>query len=494
MVGTDTARESLPRFGKSNAERQRKYRQSLTAEEKRERQRQKRMDANAEREFIWWDGEGIDVDGRGKPQAYVLFGSSSMDRIVARDGTSLHFTDCFELILRVARANPGAWHVGFAFDYDVNQILRHMPYRYLQILNDTGSVKYGPYRIEWRRGKSFRVSKTHNGTVESVVIYDIFSFFATSFVKALETVFKDDDRYSEQVAIVVAGKQNRKVFELSELESHVIPYWEAEAILGAALATRFRDLLYSADFPITQWYGPGAVASLVLNRERIRDHMSVPPPEVIEAAQYAYAGGRFEMFRVGRVNQPVWALDINSAYPDALRRLPSLAGGHWRFESIGQCMAEIPRENIESFALYHVTLSHPQYRQPFYPNTPPGPLFCRLPDGEIRYPWNVEGWYWGPEVENLCHPRIREHVYVFGAYIFEASSEVHPFGFLEDMYAQRAEWKRSGKPEQLALKLGMNSIYGKLAQRIGWEQKGAAPTFHQLEWAGWVTSYVRATL
>jgi len=38
-------------------------------------------------------------------------------------------------------------------------------------------------------------------------------------------------------------------------------------------------------------------------------------------------------------------------------------------------------------------------------------------------------------------------------------------------------------------------MYGKMAQRVGWNEKTQRmPPFHQLEWAGWVTSYVRAKL
>lgn len=452
------------------------------------------MDTNSTREFIAWDGEGVNHDGPGKPQSYVLFGASTGDYVTRRDGGTLTFGDCAELILRVGRAKPTAWHVGFAFDYDVNQIVRTLPYRYLEWLNERGTVKYGPYRLHWRRGKSFTLSCSRDGTTQSVTIYDVFSFFATSFVKALRAILGNDERYRERVTFVEKGKARRKQFTLGELDNEIFPYWQEEIGLLAVLVSQFRDLLYAADFPITQWYGPGAIASLVLNRMAVRNHMAVPPTEVIEAAQFAYAGGRFEHFRVGRSPGPIWSIDINSAYPHALSQLPSLANGTWIYRPLGKSFSEIPRKEIHSFAIYHVELSHPQWRQPWYPNTPPGPLFFRTPKGEMRYPWHVKGWYWGPEIENLCHPRIAPYAYAIGVWEFIEASENLPFQFITGMYSQRQEWKRTGKAEQLALKLAMNSIYGKLAQRIGWEQKGDAPTFHQLEWAGWVTSYVRAEL
>jgi len=70
-----------------------------------------------------------------------------------------------------------------------------------------------------------------------------------------------------------------------------------------------------------------------------------------------------------------------------------------------------------------------------------------------------------------------------------------PFEWLKEVYQKRREWKDAGIASQLALKLLMNSIYGKLAQRVGWnEEKRIGPAWHQLEWAGWVTSHCRAML
>lgn len=479
------------------AERQARRYLKTDKESHRDRIAVGRIERNSLREFIAWDGEGVNTRGPGKPQAYVLFGSSTGDYITRRDSESLNSIDCFELILNVGRQNPTAWHVAFAFDYDINEIVRCLPYLRLEQLKDTGVTRYGPYRISWRRGKTFTVSKAVDGVSESVTIFDVFSFFASSFVKALSAILGDDPRYRDAVRKVREGKAERKFFTLEELDSVILPYWQEEIVLLATLVSRFRDLLYGAGFHITKWYGPGAIASFVLKRESLNAHMASTPDEVNKAAQYAYAGGRFEHFRVGRIVGPIWAIDINSAYPDAIARLPSLTGGHWHYQPIGKPASEIPRDDIESFAIYNVKLDHPRYRLPWYPNTPPSPLFFRSPDGEMRYPWNVKGWYWGPEVENLCHPAIAPYAYVYGAWVFhpgDGKDQPLPFTFIPGMYSLRKEWKRAGKPEQLALKLAMNSIYGKLAQRVGWEKSHGAPRFHQLEWAGWITSYVRARL
>jgi hypothetical protein len=55
--------------------------------------------------------------------------------------------------------------------------------------------------------------------------------------------------------------------------------------------------------------------------------------------------------------------------------------------------------------------------------------------------------------------------------------------------------KARGDGAERAIKLELNSIYGKFAQRAGWFQEGdRIPAYHQLEWAGYITSSTRAKL
>lgn len=475
------------------AERKQRHYARVPDEERRAYKRELKVQKDSTRPFIAWDGEGVNTKGANKPQAYVLFGCSTGDYVTREDGITLPFSACAELILDVGEKNPDAWHIGYAFDYDVNQIIRTLPFHILQILNETGRCRWGNYRIQWRKGKSFRI--THHGeTIRSVTIYDIFHFFATSFVKAIEKVFGKEADKLDGIQKVIEGKKRRNEFTLEDLYSEIYPYWDQEIKLLALLVSQFRDLLYNADLPITQWHGPGAIASLVLNRFSIKQHMCNSPDEVVEAAQYAYAGGRFEQFRVGRYQGPVWTVDRNSAYPAALLELPSLMGGTWTRRSIGKSVSQMDRREITQFAIWEVELSHPEWRIPHYPNTPPGPLFYRTDKGEMRYPWHVRGWYWGPEVENLFHPKIAPYAKIHSVWEFTPATDEKPFAFIGEMYTRRKQWKKEGRIEELALKLAMNSIYGKLAQRVGWEQSGKAPAFHQIEWAGFVTSFTRAQM
>lgn len=111
---------------------------------------------------------------------------------------------------------------------------------------------------------------------------------------------------------------------------------------------------------------------------------------------------------------------------------------------------------------------------------------------EIVEGWEYTGWNssivsaqnaLNADVDTCCH---------YGGHIKNTNQ---PFNWVRDMYEQRREWKAKGLGAQLALKLTMNSLYGKMAQRVGWnEEKRLPPKWHQLEWAGWVTSLTRAML
>jgi hypothetical protein len=70
--------------------------------------------------------------------------------------------------------------------------------------------------------------------------------------------------------------------------------------------------------------------------------------------------------------------------------------------------------------------------------------------------------------------------------------EARPFDFIQQLWQLRAAAKLAGAPEQKAYKLALNSLYGKLAQGVGW--RGRVPRFRSYVWAGLITSGTRAQL
>ncbi len=423
--------------------------------------------------FVVWDGEGITfVDG--DPQSYVLFGcynGKTHERIIGR---RLSTIECLDFIHEQGKLNPGAWHVSFAFDYDVNMILRDLPEGALGRLRKHGHCFHGAYRIEHIPGKWLRVTtgiRFKNRRLRvSVTIEDIFSFFQTSFLKSCATYgipLADD--------IVEKGKAMRGHFTWADI-TFVEDYWAAENVALHALVCRLREMMYAAEMRIVRWHGPGVLANYTYRTNAIEKHKADCGKDVYDAARYAYAGGRFELFRLGR-HERVYGIDINSAYPNAISRLPSLSEGVWRY-------TRAPRRIVE-FGVYRIKLRGSPFTRV------PSPLFHRDSGGNISFPWRTDGWYWSPEVIAMGNAGVKAELVEGWEYI---GWETRPFSFVEDMYERRRVLKAKGDGAQIALKLALNSLYGKMAQRAGWERQNRAPKWHQLEWAGWVTSYTRAML
>ncbi len=448
--------------------------------------------------FIAWDGEGVTKPGHHQ-QDYVMLGTSARSTPLI-DADGIGTAAALDYMLQVERENPDAIHVGFAFAYDTEMILKDVPPPVMRRLYKKGAVRWNGYRIEYRRGKWLQVSRaanidTHSTTptsdsgtapasavtgaltTTSIRVWDVFAFFSTSFVDAVRSYCQNVD--ADTMQRLTSGKAQRGSFSLDSL-SEIAAYMATELALLVEMMVELRERLYGAGLRISHWQGPGALASYALKEHRTTEHMTrEQSPEMLERFRYAYAAGRFELFRIGWHHGAVHQYDIRSAYPNAIRRLPSLANGFWRQWYPGEPITS------EQFAVYRVEFLHTEFITSL-----PMPFYYRDERHAIHFPNHVDGWYWAPEA--AMAQRLPGCVITEG-WVYE-HDDVYPFAWVADVYEQRAAWKDSGNASQIALKLLLNSLYGKMAQRVGWERTGGPPKWHQLEWAGWVTSYTRAML
>jgi hypothetical protein len=444
------------------------------------------------RPFMTWDGEGITYV-EGKPQSYVLFGCSSGDYIV---GESLSTADCLALIMRVENEFPHVIHVGFSFKYDVEMILADLPIKSWYYLRKHGIVRWKGYRITYHPGKRFTVSKWNEANTQrtTATIYDVWGFFQSSFIAACRGWLEPHEL--AEIDRVEEGKAKRGTFTTDELMTYVFPYWQSELGLLARLVNRLRERLTQAGVLPSSWHGPGAIATTIYREHKVREHMSRTmrdavndsdihiadlPDAVNEAAQYAYSAGHFERFQIGHHPAPVYQYDINSAYPAAISALPSLKDGQWERDTSGTF-------DPQRFGMWRIEFDcwQPSWLAYAFP------LFYRDERRCVSYPMTVTGWYWTPEAALVAG---RKDARITESWTWHANGPTkYPFAFVLDMYTQRQQWKAEGNPAEKALKLSLNSLYGKMAQRAGWQDKQPLPRFHQLEWAGYVTSYTRAVL
>ena len=428
--------------------------------------------------FIAWDGEGF-TDSQGFHH-YMLMMNSTGQYINDPD---LRTEVCFNFMLRAKRELGKAVHIIYGGNYDATMIFKSMiqtsmPDVLYQQLLDTNKVewhfpgdKYTPsnyYKIEYIPFKWLQVSGFDYVSMKhtTIKIYDIMTFFQMSAIKAWES------RGIEVPEIIKSGKAARGGFTWEDIDE-VRVYCHMELEMYVMLADKLREEFAEAGINVRQWHGPGAVAGAIFKQRGIKNHMQEPPSlEIERAVQHAYFGGRFEQFKAGHYNGKVYVYDIRSAYPHQIRNLPSLDGCEWNYTR--DYDSTVPG------------LWLCEYEPPEIDYMAPHPLPWRSSSGNVGFPArNSFVWLW--------HHEAKYATKIHHGYTLGIANSTKPFAFVKEMYDRRAIWKEEKRGGEKALKLGMNSLYGKMAQTIGGDP-GNRPSWHQLAWAGMVTSGARAQL
>jgi hypothetical protein len=463
-----------------------------------------------ERPFIGWDGEGytdyheeldlVWANDRereaiqkenppvGRAHHYMLLGCSVFPG-KPLVGIDLRTETILDYILYVESQFPDAFHVGFSFAYDVNMILRDLPTRTLRHLADYNVCHWRGYTIRYIPGKWFRISRGRAPNHVTVTIYDVFSFFNSSYVTSL---IKFGVATRAILDRVIEGKDKRGFFSLVDI-AYVRQYWQDEISYMPLLMDRVREACYDAGLYITQWYGCGALAAYILRKRGVRQWKSKDiPPEAQIGIQTAFAGGRFQPWQCGLSANRIYTADINSAYIYACSLLPRLDNGRW-LRMLPDC---IDRGNIARFGVYHISYDvrkapdkrqdHPNGRFPsIYP------LFHRDNHNRVSFPGKVEGWYWSPEAKLVADDPRAEFL---EAWIYDDDGSF-PFQWVSIEFDKRLALQHDGNPAEKTFKWALAAMYGAFARRVGWDKKNRKPPgSHELSWAGFITSWCRAEM
>lgn len=261
------------------------------------------------------------------------------------------------------------------------------------------------------------------------------------------------------------------------------------------LMTEFRQVCDAAGILPKQWSGAGWLASALLEKHGIpkrpltakevavlaerKPSKSVRPAgrrrperdrEFEVRANLAYYGGRFETSRIGFISGPLCQNDLRSAFPAAMPHLPCPLHTRWEHQPHASRLPE------SGLYLAKVSFSHPD-----------GP-WCGLPfrqKGTLFWPFQGTGWYWSPEIV-AAQRHLRADIMVHDLWIARQECGCQMFDWVRALYDER---RRLGSNTRgYPLKLGLNSLYGKTAQRCG---RGP---YHDSVAAGLITAITRARL
>lgn len=442
--------------------------------QQRRKEKRKRLNKRQTKMFIAIDGEGITRNDKKNQYEYIrgmglnkerkvigthyytLMGDSNGKFIESYSGLST--IDCLNFLLEQPQDSI---LVGFAINYDINMLLGDVPKEILEILWKTGECNWEGYKLIWMPSKMFMVFKDG----KSRCWYDVFGYFQKSFIKALEDFGFDVPKEITQ------GKEDRKAFTQKQKEQ-IRKYNKMECDLLVQMMNKLRAAFIKADMLPNKWYGAGTLASVLCERYGIR-HYNATPNEIKQDIVHAYYGGRNQILLQGEIGD-CWIHDINSAYPAAMAELPT-AIGEWQ---------ELATPTINKWGLHYIEWDLPESVL-----VTPFPFRYK---GRIYWPHKGKGWYWSPEVAQAIVHFGRKRIKPLKSYQFYPEDDSRPFDFIPELYEKRKQLIKEGNDAELAIKLGLNSLYGKAAQSIGF--RDAIPAYQNYFWAGYITSVTRSKI
>lgn len=415
-------------------------------------------------EFVAIDGEALEV-GRNDDRYALLCDSTG--RAIS-DPAGLGTRRCLEFLLGLQA--KGRTLVCFGLGYDANNWCRDMKPSFLRELWVEQIVYWGEYRIEWLPGRWFSVKHIDGRFVK---VCEVFGFFQTSFVKTLK------DWGMAVPGELAQMKTARGTFKWRDL-TRVTDYCASECDLLVQLMDKLQDACREASITPKSWIGAGAIAAALLQSQGMSAHHQhdldiVSSPDVAEHwILGAYFAGRIELLHQG-VHHGVKGYDIRSAYPAAATALPSLAGARMSYRKRYQPGADhavwrVSWENLPGFVM----------------------PFPTRKQTSISYPRSGDGIYHAAEVA-AAKACFGDAIRVHEGYVLKTRRNAPlAFDWVPELYAQRAAWQKAGNPAQKPLKLGLNSLYGKLAQGYGYQ--GREPAWQCYMWAGEITARTRAKM
>ena len=508
----------------SNAEKQKRYRKKLRATGRHKPR-------SGPGYTKWKDGYFIAIDGEGesygeaerfespaepgkkskiytaRKHRYTMVAASTGENLY-NGGEALETMACLDWLLDLSRTHRRGIFVIFAGGYDINHMLfngfkRHELFAISQTKIATskdpgdeprvgafrferGNVKYElEYRprksLTLRRGLTLKQNaegKWVKKWADKMTLWDVFGFFQDNFITVVDKWLGKDYKH---YALIKRMKALRGDFEKVS-KTDIETYNRAELDALVRIMDKVRNAMDGLEFMVTRWDGAGAIAAAMMRKHKIKDFMCETPAHIETAVRTAYAGGRIEICKIGTFKQEVFDYDINSAYPYTMASLPCLAHGRWihgsdAFPPPGFTLVRCRFDFMRDMAFY--------------------PLFYRTQKMQISFPQTGEGIYWYPEYSAAL--KCAGILEVIEWWHFEAACNHAPFHWITDYYKTRQAWVKNPSEEWQAgaekiLKLGLNSLYGKSAQQAGGNHEGRRPAYHQLEWAGYITSATRARL
>lgn len=328
----------------------------------------------------------------------------------------------------------------YNIDYDVAAIIKYLNKKDLHQLLRFNNLRYNDSLIHYVPRKIFSIK--HNK--KWYRFFDLWQFYRSSLDAAVKQYISQEEGKDEIDREKLGTDENYWKENLDKIIKYCIKDARLTAQLGDLLQKKLNELGLSFQNP----YSTGTISLRFFAK-----NFKFPPPSLTEWNKYAYLsyfGGRFEILQRGKIDW-VYCYDINSAYPYQIANLIDLNKGKWyRTRTLNEeC----------DIGIYYVLIENME------------------DDIILPFPFREEnGLIFYPQMKNIVHFTTKEEllfaldhydvdVKIIDGWEFYADEIVYPFKQIEELYKKRNEIKKKDPALQLTLKIIMNSLYGKTAEK-----------------------------
>lgn len=392
------------------------------------------------------------------------------------DGNFIDYPDItFDNIAKFLFKHEGSWLFCYNLQYDAECIMKLLPSKVFDPYRKKKRLRfrYNGYTITYIPKKQFKIQKGNH----TVSLYDIAQYYDNvPLAKAYSRHIKKplDQEYFET-------KKIRKDFSLRHYFRHkkqIRRYCITDCILTKELTEYWLDTFFGAyGFYPANWVSSGYLA------EKVLVYNGIPVPffidilyDIQKLAWESFYGGRFELIQRGFIGE-CYLYDINSAYPYAMTFLPDITDGKWVNSRKINPKSALGFFHIRAHVDYSIKIA---------------PFPFRTRNNRIIYPTGeFETFVTLEELKTVIgDSKIRYKI--IDSYQFVPNTGCkYPFKkFITEQYENRMKLKKEDNPLQQAIKIVLNSMYGKTAQRV---DKRMGNLFNPVI-ASFITGFARAQL
>lgn len=357
----------------------------------------------------------------------------------------------FAEFARWAILRPGSY-AAFNMDYDARAVIKMLPkaiWKRLHILNhaevqiayltmfDGARILSPKIKITYYKRKEFALSYGD----ARFAVYDVWQYYQSGSLENTARKILGKDVGKDALPSEWLSKME---WALTTHREQVIKYCMRDAELALLLMERVRTQFEKLGLNFTRPLSPASMASRYFG-PRIRFKL---PRWQNNIMRECYNGGRIECYKRGKFEGELYGYDINSAYPWALSQLPDPSGGD--LLHVGTCA----NRGIV-YGAYRVRL---KIRPDSFPM---GPVPWESKRGLIYPVGTFTRW-----IDRYTLDYLRGYdsvkVKILDAWEFIGHGKEQLFPDLAKLYRERKT-----RPDiNLALKIVLNGLYGKMAQAV----------------------------